>query len=130
MGSHWFYRKSGEKEACSGPYMVEMESKEALYNISRLCSVFLLRADIIVFYTNGVTCELKSLLEPRHKNKKEASYSAATHQKELMEQAIWYWKSVAMCTISFKKKCFSTEFEPSPNQVHLMEFVPSRIIKY
>ncbi|CAG7889873.1 unnamed protein product, partial [Brassica rapa] len=96
--------KSGEKEACSGPYMVEMESKEALYNISRFCSVFLLRADIIVFYTNGVTCELKSLLEPRHKNKKEASYSAATHQKELMEQAIWYWKSVAMCTISFKKK--------------------------
>ncbi|WZY73331.1 hypothetical protein YC2023_005571 [Brassica napus] len=58
--------KSGEKEACSGPYMVEMESKEALYNISRFCSVFLLRADIIVFYTNGVTCELKSLLEPRH----------------------------------------------------------------
>ncbi|CAF2077912.1 unnamed protein product [Brassica oleracea] len=91
--------KSGEKEASSGPYIVKMESKEAFVQL------FILRADIIDFYTNGVTCELKSLLEPRHKKKKEASYSAATHQKELMEQAIWNgdWKSVAMCTISFKK---------------------------
>ena len=37
MGSHWFYRKSGEKEASSGPYIVKMESKEAFVQRS-LCS--------------------------------------------------------------------------------------------
>ncbi|KAH0855633.1 hypothetical protein HID58_004019 [Brassica napus] len=51
-----------EKEACSGPYMGEMESKEALYN----------------------------------QDKKEASYSAATHQKELMEQAIGVQQDIGM----------------------------------
>ncbi|WZZ28781.1 hypothetical protein YC2023_012182 [Brassica napus] len=30
--THLIKNKS-EKEACSGPYMVEMESKEALYNV-------------------------------------------------------------------------------------------------
>jgi len=32
--SHWFYRKSDEKEACSGSDMVEMGTKEAFVQLS------------------------------------------------------------------------------------------------
>lgn len=35
--SHWFYRKSGEEEACSGSHLVEMGTKEAFVQVS-LCS--------------------------------------------------------------------------------------------
>ncbi|KAF3527990.1 hypothetical protein DY000_02042482 [Brassica cretica] len=86
-------KKSGEKEASSGPYIVKMESKEAFVQL------FLLRADIIGFYTNGVTCELKSLLEPRQESNQQHYGHDIASKSEGTETG-----KVLPCALSHSKK--------------------------